>query len=61
MDVSRHRRNLLPYYGVARCSLTSVRTKPKLQAAKVDHMNTIANSPERIKAYFRDAFVKYAA
>ena len=38
-----------------------VRTKPKLQAAAVDHMNTIANSPERVKAYFRDAFVKYAA
>jgi hypothetical protein len=38
-----------------------VRTKPKLQAAAVDHMNTIANSPERVKAYFQDAFVKYAA
>ena len=38
-----------------------VRTKQKLQAAAVDHMNTIANSPERVKAYFRDAFVKYAA
>ena len=38
-----------------------VRTKPKLLAAAVDHMNTIANSPERVKAYFRDAFVKYAA
>ena len=38
-----------------------VRTKPKLLAAAVDHMNTIANSPERVKAYFRDAFDKYAA
>jgi hypothetical protein len=38
-----------------------VRTKPKLQAAAVDHMSTIASSPERVKAYFQDAFVKYAA
>ena len=38
-----------------------VRTKPKLQAAAVEHMNTIASSPERVKAYFQDAFVKYAA
>ena len=38
-----------------------VRTKPKPQAAAVAHMNTIANSPERLKAYFQDAFVMYAA
>lgn len=38
-----------------------VRTKPRLQAAAVDHMNTIASSPERVRAYFQDAFVKYAA
>lgn len=38
-----------------------VRTKPKLQAAAVDHMTTIAACPERVKAYFHDAFVKYAA
>ncbi len=38
-----------------------VRTKPKLQAAAVEHMNTIASSPGRVKAYFQDAFVKYAA
>ena len=35
-----------------------VRTKPKLQAAAVDHMNTIGNSPERVKANFQGAFVR---
>lgn len=38
-----------------------VRTKTKLQAAAIDRMNTIAGSPERVKAYFQDALVKYAA
>lgn len=38
-----------------------VRTKTKLQAATEDHMTTIANQPERVKAYFQDPLVKYAA
>lgn len=38
-----------------------VRTKAKLRAATEDHMTTIANQPERIKAYFQDPYVKYAA
>lgn len=38
-----------------------VRTKPKLQVVATYSMNTSANSPECVKAYFQDAFVKYAA
>lgn len=38
-----------------------VRTKAKLRAATEDHMTTIANQPQRVKAYFQDSFVKYAA
>ena len=38
-----------------------VRTKSKLKAAAEDHMTTIGKSPERVRAYFRDPRVKYAA
>lgn len=39
----------------------AVRTKPKLKAAAEDHMKTIETSPERVKAYFQDPNVRYAA
>jgi transposase len=38
-----------------------VRTKPKLKAAAQNHMALIGRSPDRIRAYFRDPRVKYAA
>ncbi len=38
-----------------------VRTKAKLQAAAEQHMHLVASQPERVKTYFQDAFVKYAA
>lgn len=38
-----------------------VRTKDKLRAAANDHMLLIEKSPERVKAYFQDPRVKYAA
>jgi transposase len=38
-----------------------VRTKAKLQAAASEHMNALANKPERVKTFFQDPFVKYAA
>ncbi len=37
------------------------RTKAKLRAATEDHMTVIDYEPERVKAYFRDPHVKYAA
>jgi transposase len=37
------------------------RTKAKLQAAAEDHMAAIGRQPERVKAYFRDPHVRYAA
>ncbi len=37
------------------------RTKAKLRAAAEDHMATIGREPERVKAYFRDPCVLYAA
>lgn len=42
-------------------SKVPVRTKVKLQAATEDHMRDLSRKPERIKAYFQDARVKYAA
>ena len=39
----------------------AARTKVKLHVAATEHMNVIATSPERVKAYFQDPFVKYAA
>lgn len=38
-----------------------VRTKAKLKAATTEHMQTLESSPERVKKYFQDARVKYAA
>ena len=38
-----------------------VRTKSKLKAAAEGHMTTIGKSPERVRAYFQDPRVKYAA
>lgn len=38
-----------------------IRTKAKLRAAAEDHMAIIANEPLRVKAYFQDPPVKYAA
>ena len=38
-----------------------VRTKARLQAAAVEHMTALANKPERVKTFFQDPFVKYAA
>jgi transposase len=38
-----------------------IRTKPKLRAAAEDHMRVVAAEPERVKAYFQDPRVKYAA
>jgi len=37
------------------------RTKAKLRAATEEHMAVIGSEPERVKAYFRDPRVKYAA
>ncbi len=42
-------------------SKVPVRTKAKLQAATEEHMNTISSKPERVRAYFQDPYVKYAA
>jgi len=36
-------------------------TKAKLLAAAEDHMALVACDPERVKAYFQDPKVKYAA
>lgn len=37
------------------------RTKAKLKAAATEHMQALEKSPERIKKYFQDSRVKYAA
>ncbi|OIQ67426.1 hypothetical protein GALL_509970 [mine drainage metagenome] len=37
------------------------RSKAKLRAATEEHMAVISSEPERVKAYFRDPNVKYAA
>jgi len=42
-------------------SKVAVRTKTKLKAAANDHMNMLGQNPERIKSYFQDPRVKYAA
>jgi transposase len=42
-------------------SKVSVRTKHKLKAAATAHMELIEASPERVKKYFQDPRVKYAA
>lgn len=42
-------------------SKVPVRTKAKLKAATAEYMQTLENSPERVKKYFQDERVKYAA
>lgn len=42
-------------------SKVPARTKAKLRAAATDHMNLIQSSPERVKTYFKDSRVAYAA
>lgn len=37
------------------------RTKAKLRAATEEHMAVIGREPDRVKAYFRDPWVEYAA
>ena len=43
------------------CTKVPVRTKAKLKAAATEHMQTLEKSPERVKKYFQDSRVKYAA
>jgi transposase len=38
-----------------------MRTKAKLQSAAAQHMNQLTSTPERVKAFFRDPRVEYAA
>ena len=38
-----------------------VRTKAKLKAATAEYIQTLQDSPERVKTYFQDPRVKYAA
>lgn len=38
-----------------------VRTKAKLKAATTEHMQVLEKSPERVKKFFQDARVRYAA
>lgn len=38
-----------------------VRTKAKLQAAATSHMSQLQTEPERVRAYFQDPRVRYAA
>lgn len=38
-----------------------VRTKAKLKAATTEHMQALEKSPERVKKFFQDSRVKYAA
>jgi len=38
-----------------------VRTKTRLKAAATEHMQALEKSPERVKKFFQDAHVRYAA
>jgi transposase len=42
-------------------SKVPVRTKEKLRAAAAEHMQKLEQAPERVKSYFQDPHVKYAA
>lgn len=42
-------------------SKVPARTKDKLKQATIDHMNKITQDPQRIKSYFGDSYVAYAA
>lgn len=41
--------------------MVPVRTKAKLQAAANEHMAFIDANPERVRSYFQNPRVKYAA
>lgn len=43
------------------CSKVPVRTKAKLKEAATKHMLILEQSPERVKKYFQDPYLKYAA
>lgn len=43
------------------CTKVPVRTKAKLKDAATEHMKILEKSPERVKKYFQDSRVKYAA
>jgi hypothetical protein len=38
-----------------------MRTKAKLQSAAAQQMDQLTNTPQRVKAFFRDPRVAYAA
>lgn len=42
-------------------SKVPMRTKAKLKSAATEHMHTLEQSPERVRKYFQDPRVKYAA
>lgn len=42
-------------------SKVPVRSKDKLKIATIEHMQTLEKLPERVKKYFQDVRVKYAA
>jgi transposase len=42
-------------------SRVQVRTKDKLRAATEQHMQMLDNNPDRVRSYFQDPIVKYAA
>jgi hypothetical protein len=42
-------------------STVPMRTKAKLQSAVAIHMDELANTPDRLKAFFKDPLVAYAA
>jgi transposase len=42
-------------------SKVPVRTKTKLRAAADEHMHSVATNPDRVRSYFQDPIVKYAA
>jgi transposase len=43
------------------CTRVPARTKAKLKAAATEHMEKLESSPERVKSFFQDPRVKYAA
>jgi hypothetical protein len=38
-----------------------MRTKDKLKQVTIEHMNMLQSKPERVRSYFTDSKVKYAA
>ena len=42
-------------------SRVQLRTKDKLKAATKDHMDMLEKNPERVRSYFQDPRVRYAA